>query len=156
MRFTCAWKNYYRDGIKSLVVKYLSINTHFSLEKEEELKPNKDSQNQLAAMDLSRAVFLFIAMMVIWLKAVTGHRKYEGILLNCQMRFPMSKILASMKMNGSITNSSRSTNARLCFSVRQRFFFISTAKNSVCSNVDNKSSIFPIPQSNLQGKLYSQ
>jgi hypothetical protein len=51
MRFTCAWKNYYRDGIKSLVVKYLSIYTHFSLEKEEELKPNKDSQNQLAAMD---------------------------------------------------------------------------------------------------------
>jgi len=93
--------------------------------------------------------------MVIWLKAVTGHRKYEGILLICQMRFPMSKILASMKMNGSITNSCRSTNARLCFSVRQRFF-ISTAKNSICSNVDNKSSIFPIPQSNLQGKLYSQ
>jgi hypothetical protein len=53
----------------------------------------------------------------------------------------MSKILASMKMNGSITNSSRPTNARLCFSVRQRFFFISTAQNSICSNVDNKSSI---------------
>ena len=55
-------------------------------------------------------------MMVIWLKAVTGHRKYEGILLICLMRFPVSKIRASMKMNGSITNSSRtSTNSRLCF-----------------------------------------
>jgi len=68
--------------------------------------------------------------MVIWPKAVTGHRKYDGILLICKMRFPMLKILASMKMNGSITNSSRSTNARLCFSVRQRFF-ISTAQNSI-------------------------
>jgi hypothetical protein len=147
--FTSAGKNYGRDGIKSLVA-------HFSLEKEEELEPNKDYENQLAAMDWSRVVFMFIGMMVIWLKAVTGHRKYEGILLICQMRFPMSKILASMKMNGSITNSSRSTNASLCFSVRQRGFFISTAQNSICSNVDNKSSIFPIPQSNLQGKLYSQ
>jgi len=81
-----------------------------------------------------------MAMMVIWLKAVTGHIKYEGILSIYQMRFAMSKILASMKMNGSITNSSRPTNARLCFSVRQRFF-ISTAQNSICSNVDNKSSI---------------
>jgi hypothetical protein len=104
------------------------------------LKPDNDYENQLAAMDWSRVVFLFIAMMVIWPKAVTGHRKYEGILLICQMRFPMSKILASMKMNGSITNSSRPTNARLCFSVRQRFF-ISTAQNSICSKVDNKSSI---------------
>jgi len=84
---------------------------------------------------------MFIAMMVIWLKAVTGHRKYEGILLICKMRFPMSEILASMKMNGSITNSSRSTNARLCFSAQDSGFFISTAKNSICSKVDNKSSI---------------
>ncbi|KAL3567407.1 hypothetical protein D5086_030058 [Populus alba] len=53
----------------------------------------------------------------------------------------MSKILASMKMKGSMTNSSRPTNARLCFSVRQRGFFTSTAQNSICSNVDNKSSI---------------
>ena len=67
---------------------------------------------------------MFIAMMVIWLKAVTGHRKYEGILLICKMRFPMSEILASMKMNGSITNSSRSTNARLCFSAQDRVVFL--------------------------------
>jgi len=40
----------------------------------------------------------------------------------------MSKILASMKMNGSITNSSRPTNARLCFSVRQRFFLFQQLK----------------------------
>jgi hypothetical protein len=66
--------------------------------------------------------------MVIWPKAVTGHRKYEGILLICKMRFPMLKILASMKMNGSITNSSRSTNARLCFSVRQRGFLFQQLK----------------------------
>jgi len=68
MGFTSAGKNYGRDGIKSLVVKYPNIYTHFSLEKEEELKPNKDCQNQLAAMDSSRLVFLFIAMMVIWPK----------------------------------------------------------------------------------------
>jgi hypothetical protein len=51
MGFTSAGKNYGRDGIKSLVAKYPNIYTHFSLEKEEELKPNKDCQNQLAAMD---------------------------------------------------------------------------------------------------------
>jgi hypothetical protein len=156
MGFTSSGKNYGRDGIKSFVAKYPNIYTHFSLEKEEELKPDNDYENQLAAMDWSRVVFLFIAMMVIWPKAVTGHIKYEGILLICQMRFAMSKILASMKMNGSITNSSRSTNARPCFSIKTQRFSISTAKNSICSNVDNKSSIFPIPKSNLHGKLHSQ
>jgi len=56
MGFTSAGKNYGRDGIKSLGAKYLNIYAHFSLEKEEELKPNKDSQNHLAAMDYVVAV----------------------------------------------------------------------------------------------------
>ena len=56
MGFTSAGKNYGRDGIKSLVAKYPNIYTHFSLEKEEELEPNKDYQNQLAAMDYVVAV----------------------------------------------------------------------------------------------------
>ena len=52
MGFSSAGKNYGRDGIKSLVAKYLNIYTYFSVEKEEDLKPNiKDYQNQLAAMD---------------------------------------------------------------------------------------------------------
>jgi hypothetical protein len=33
MGFTSAGKNYGRDGIKSLVAKYLNIYAHFSLEK---------------------------------------------------------------------------------------------------------------------------
>jgi len=60
MGFTSSVKNYGRHGIKSLVAKYPNIYTHFSLEKEEELKPDNDYENQLAAMDWSRVVFLFI------------------------------------------------------------------------------------------------
>jgi hypothetical protein len=51
MGFTSAGKNYGRDGIKSLVAKYLNIYTHFYVEKQEELEPNKEYENQLAAMD---------------------------------------------------------------------------------------------------------
>jgi len=76
-------------------------------------------------------------------KAATGHWKYEGILLICQIRFPMSKILASMKMNSCITNSSRSTNACLCFSVRRRGFLFQQLKTQFAQMLIINLQFFP-------------